>query len=619
MKLLLSQTKAPQILLQSFGAVLVYISLSTYALSTKAQAATTDIQINSLITQAIQTHPLVGSARAEQQATIEGINAAKLNLLPAPSFSTGYGQDSDLVSQVRIRQPLWTGGRLTANVNQAIFDDKAAIEHVYEQQNQVAKTTIEAWQSYITAVAKQRVYYDNLQQLQDFEAMMQRRVAQGVSARIELDLVTNRILQEQNAYQSAVEQQRIASARLEQITGQKISQDSAVSVPKLDILTAQIKQQSAKFEQLAFNQASFYNPTVVKEYYQVESAKQEVKAKQSTRYPTVYVEYEHTYNHHDHEDDNKLSVGLNYEPGAGLSNLALARASQSRVESLRQSQEAARRGVMENIQVQYQQFASAKDRELSLVAASAGAQIVVNSYRRQFIAGRKSWLEVLNAVREYSDYQIQLVQTRADILAAYYKLQVDFGMMPWQQFAHTRQPVSLFSVKDSVSDWVSKQRANSAVSEADNPEQSYSQQLAQPLLVPNLLPSQPQQPTVNISSDDNTDDNTDELTHANNDSHREALIDSVPLSVTPIDKPVYLVPTPQIDVMQTGIDDNKNSNEDSSAGNAININDSANRSANDSLSDVQRDTDVDRIIQLPIQKRVELVPMSQVDAAKPNP
>ncbi|MFP3354870.1 TolC family protein, partial [Pseudoalteromonas sp. SIMBA_153] len=85
---------------------------------------------------------------------------------------------------------------------------------------------------------------------------------------------------------------------------------------------------------------------------------------------------------------------------AGFSNFALARASQAEVNSLVQNQEAARRNVIENIQVQYQQFVSAKDRETSLVAAVAGAQIVVSSYRRQFIAGRKSWLEVLNAVRE---------------------------------------------------------------------------------------------------------------------------------------------------------------------------------------------------------------------------
>ena len=50
------------------------------------------------------------------------------------------------------------------------------------------------------------------------------------------------------------------------------------------------------------------------------------------------------------------------------------------------AQEAARRNVMESLQTQYQVFLSAKDKERSLVSAIEGAQIVVDSYGRQFIA-----------------------------------------------------------------------------------------------------------------------------------------------------------------------------------------------------------------------------------------
>jgi len=429
-----------------------------------SHAAVADFQINSLVAQAIQTHPLVGSARASQEATTEGINAAKLNLLPTPSVSSGYDRDNDFVSEMIVRQPLWTGGKLTADVNQAIFDDKAAVEYIYEQQNLVAKTTIDAWQSYIQAVATQSVHVENLKELNDFEAMMQRRVGQGVSARIELDLVTNRILQEQTSYQAAVEQQRIAAARLEQIIGQPLSQMNVTSIPNLKALVNQAKQQSVDFERMAFDRAGFYNPTVVKEHFQIESAKQGVEAQQAARYPTIYAQYEHAYYHEDNENDGKFSVGLSYAPGAGFSNFALARASQAEVNSLVQNQEAARRNVIENIQVQYQQFVSAKDRETSLVAAVAGAQIVVSSYRRQFIAGRKSWLEVLNAVREHNDYQVQLVQTRAEMLGAFYSLQVDFGIMQWQQFSHNRDPVTLFSPVNSVKQWLNKQDKNNASS-----------------------------------------------------------------------------------------------------------------------------------------------------------
>ena len=449
-----------------------------------AKAAVENLQINDLIVQAIQTHPLVGSARASQQATSEGINAAKLNLLPTPSVSSGFDRDNDFVSQVTIRQPLWTGGKLTADVNQAIFDDKAAVEYVYEQQNLVAKTTIDAWQSYIQAVAKQNVHAENLKELSGFEAMMQRRVGQGVSARIELDLVTNRILQEQTAYQAAAEQQRIAAARLEQIIGQPLSPMSAMSIPNIKVLVDQAKQQSTDFERMAFDRAGFYNPTVIKEHFQIEAAKQGVESQKAAQYPTVYAQYEHAYYHENNDNDGKFSLGLSYAPGAGFSNFALARASQAQVDSLIQNQEAARRNVIENIQVQYQQFVSAKDRETSLIAAVAGAQLVVNSYRRQFIAGRKSWLEVLNAVREHNDYQVQLVQTRAEMLGAFYRLQVDFGIMQWQQFSHNRQPVTLFSPTNSVKQWLNEQDKNST-----RRELGYGEDIAQEEYIEIRLPA----------------------------------------------------------------------------------------------------------------------------------
>lgn len=459
------------------GFGLLCLTLSSGAMAIDSGA---DIHMNTLINQAIQSHPLVGSARAEKQATAESIQAAKLNLLPSPTVSSGYDRDDGMISQLQIRQSLWTGGKLTANVNQAMFDDKAATEYVYEQQNQVAKTTIEGWQSYMTALTKQQVYYENLKLLSEFEAMMQRRVDQGVSARIELDLVTNRILQEQNSYQAAVEQQRIAMARLQQITGRRLS-TTDLPVPNMSALVDHAKSYTQVFEKMAFDQASFYNPTVVKEHYQVEAAKQGVKALQAARFPTLYAQYEYEYYHDTNksgkDNEGEFSVGLSYDPGAGLSNLALARASESRVDSLVQSKEASRRLVLETLQTQYQQFASAKDQERSLIAAVAGAQIVVSSYRRQFIAGRKSWLEVLNAVREHSQYEVQLVEVRASIIAAYYKLQVDFGLMSWQQFDQSRQPEPLFHPFNAVKGWLDNQseapNASPIIAVVDEPQNVY--------------------------------------------------------------------------------------------------------------------------------------------------
>ncbi|MNI38911.1 Outer membrane efflux protein [compost metagenome] len=39
---------------------------------------------------------------------------------------------------------------------------------------------------------------------------------------------------------------------------------------------------------------------------------------------------------------------------------------------------------------------------------------VLGSYQRQYVAGTKSWLDVLNIQREFSEQQLQLVQAKSD-------------------------------------------------------------------------------------------------------------------------------------------------------------------------------------------------------------
>ena len=394
------------------------------------------LNIDELILKATDTHPLVNAARADELAAQEGVHAAKLSLWATPSINAGYDIDDGAISTITIRQPLWTGGKLTANINRSIYDEKAATAYIYDQQNTVAKNTIDVWQSYIYAIALQELYTANLERLREFEAMMGRRVEQGVSAKIELDLIKNRILKDYNSYQGALEQERVAGARLAQLVGDNLG------TKKYDItlkkLTDYAKTQSASFEALVFKNSGASHPSVVRQFYQVESAKQEVKSQNASRYPTVYAQYQHTFK---------------------LENMALARASQARAQSLMQSQEAARRNVMESLQTQYQAFLSAKDKERSLVSAIEGAQIVVDSYGRQFIAGRKTWLEVLNAVRELSDYQRQLLEVQAQMVASFYKLQVDFGAMSWQRGHQSiTEPTTEFRPYREFNNWVDIQK-----------------------------------------------------------------------------------------------------------------------------------------------------------------
>lgn len=410
----------------------IFTALSLYLLTLAPYSHAIDaLDIQGLMNKAVMSHPTVSAAIAEHHATIENVKAAKYNLYPTPSFSSSYLNQDGATSRLGIRQPLWAGGKLTANINQSIYTEKATQASIFEQQNTVAKNTIEIWQNYLYAISLQQLYQNNLALLKDFDEMMTRRVKQGVSAQIDLDLVKNRALQDLNAYQAAQQQQRIAEARLVQMIGEELTYTpNLFSVEKL---LRHSKMQIPALEPLVFSEHYIQHPSVIKQQYQIEATKQQAKAQKAEQFPNVFVQYEQVYNHKTGDNDGQISLGLNYTPGAGFSNRALARAAEAKVVSLEQAKQATIRTVMENLQIQYQQLVSARDQEQSLISAVAGADLVIASYRRQFIAGRKSWLEVLNAVRDKASYEQQLLQVQSQMLGAFYKLQVDLAQMAWQQ------------------------------------------------------------------------------------------------------------------------------------------------------------------------------------------
>ena len=63
--------------------------------------------------------------------------------------------------------------------------------------------------------------------------------------------------------------------------------------------------------------------------------------------------------------------------------------------------------------------------------ASEGSEKVLESYQRQFQAGRKSWLDLLNAVRELAQNEYALADAKAGMVSAMNRLQIRMGQDPY--------------------------------------------------------------------------------------------------------------------------------------------------------------------------------------------
>jgi adhesin transport system outer membrane protein len=125
-------------------------------------------------------------------------------------------------------------------------------------------------------------------------------------------------------------------------------------------------------------------------------------------------------------------VGLQYTPGAGFSSLAEARSATAAFESAQHVNEVARRDVLDAIQADWEQLRDVRQRLAILQEGLEGSKAVLASYERQFVAGRRTWLDVLNAAREFHQTESTLSDLRASQVAIDYRLKLRLNELPWQ-------------------------------------------------------------------------------------------------------------------------------------------------------------------------------------------
>jgi adhesin transport system outer membrane protein len=141
--------------------------------------------------------------------------------------------------------------------------------------------------------------------------------------------------------------------------------------------------------------------------------------------PEVYARIERQYGNYNFpngEPQNRLFIGLTSRFGAGLSTLSNVEAARSQYAAALTEIEAQRRTVSEQVLSDYSLALSVASRMTSIHASLKAAEDVSASYDRQFLAGRKSWLDVMNAARELAQTETQLADLQSTQLVVTWRL-----------------------------------------------------------------------------------------------------------------------------------------------------------------------------------------------------
>ncbi|MDP2240496.1 MAG: TolC family protein [Burkholderiales bacterium] len=392
--------------------ILAIAALSFVAATAQAQQPWT---FGKVLQEALANHPLVLGKRSAQDAAQAEREGAEWQRYPTPTLEAST--QSGGAGLLRLDQPLWTGGRITAGIDAAGSRLDAAGAALDEARQELAIKVIAATTEALRQQARQQHGVAGVKEHEKLLAMIRRRVTQEVSPLADQRLAASRLYASANELSVTTQALNNALAQLTQLAGQPVT---AITEQGLSEAGAPAGLDAALTQMLA------HSPTLRRLTREEEVADADIASKRAAYMPQLVLRLESSAGQ---TTDNRAMLVLSAQPGAGLSAKSGVDAAVARREAARLAREAAERDARERITFDWNEWVAARLRLENANQARAMSIEVSESYARQYTTGRKTWIDVLNAVREATQSELAADDARAQMLASSLRLRALTGTL----------------------------------------------------------------------------------------------------------------------------------------------------------------------------------------------
>jgi adhesin transport system outer membrane protein len=266
-----------------------------------------------------------------------------------------------------------------------------------------------------------------------------RRAEQGLSSRSEVNYSSLRLHQLKQEISNVQQQERQAWIRVKQWVpeaeklGQPIASDNH-RTPQAN--ASGLAKEIVNVSLAQWELESLANSPLVdrlKNVSQLQLA--ELAEKRAALQPEIYVRAEHqrgNYAYANSPPTNRVFVGLSASTGAGLSLGHQLAALQIKHQGTLDEITTAQRAVLEAVQTDYLNVNARQSKATALQFNLESSQEMQAAWERQFINGKKTWIDVMNAARETTQAELAVIENNMAILQSYWKLQIHaYGVIRW--------------------------------------------------------------------------------------------------------------------------------------------------------------------------------------------
>ena len=371
---------------------------------------------------ATSRHPSVTSKLSELTSLGYDINAAEAGRYPSLSVQAQAMSSDQSQVVARLQQPLWAGGRINGSINLAEMRLRSEQAAFLQLRRQLMEDTASTYAVLLGARQRLRAAELNVSEHDKLLGLISRRQAGSIASEADVRLARSRWTQAQT-------QQEQLRGAVDKALGDLLALTQA---PLEGMLAVEDELLNLPDPAQIMAEAETASPVVQQRLIQVKLARIQADLRKADMMPTLNAQLERDIVAADRNGtsspDTRIGVALTGTvEGIGLAGFGRIKSATALVEAAWQDVEAARNDVRRRTR------ALISDRNMYLRVMEGNNLLVtatqetLDSFMRQYDAGRKTWVDVLNAQKELADARQAMEATKSSLMEFSLRLGVVTG------------------------------------------------------------------------------------------------------------------------------------------------------------------------------------------------
>lgn len=369
------------------------------------------VDYSDFIRQVFTVHPEIQQQKAKLDSAEANIASSKAARLPTISIGGSYSNENSESGNARVSLPIYTFGRVTKEIE--LSGERYRLQELglLATQNEVVKTASQLYVNYVAESRRLAVFRQNFTELNLLLNRIQRRRGSGYDSDADVNSAKSRVLQ---SGAKAMNQEILLRAMLGELSvlyGNSISE--VVPLPKGIFQLPK----GIDIEAIAMNQ----NPRLLEAEQRINIAEREVIIERLNNRPNF-----EAFASDDFADPGGDSLDFGVTVQYDWDNLGRAVAAKvGSAEALKRAAVAARDSAKQDVNIRLVKAKTTVDaverqiQEQDLIVESLTS--TKTSFVRQYEAGRKSLMELLNIYNELAEAKSQKIRLETQL----YEAQVD--------------------------------------------------------------------------------------------------------------------------------------------------------------------------------------------------